>query len=143
MDPNTTQHIVGELAPRVENMVEQGYQQVVITTVEIRLALLRFLEPNFPRLQVLSYQELPPSTQIENFGVITAPANMMALENSSSQLSRVKRSSKKSVECRRDAPFGPNSSLLTWTRFISPRFRASNLNSKSFISARSDSLDAL
>ncbi|MEM7673140.1 MAG: flagellar biosynthesis protein FlhA [Verrucomicrobiota bacterium] len=81
MDPNTTQHIVGELSPRVNSMIEQGYQPVVITTVEIRLALLRFLEPNFPRLHVLSYQELPPSTQIENFGVITAPTEMLSVES--------------------------------------------------------------
>ena len=81
MDPQTTQHIVTELAPRIESMVEQGYQPVVITTVEVRLALLRFLEPNFPRLHVLSYQELPPSTQIENFGVITAPVDLAPVES--------------------------------------------------------------
>ncbi|MCH2155194.1 MAG: flagellar biosynthesis protein FlhA [Opitutales bacterium] len=79
MDPQTTQHIIDELNPRLQSLTESGSLPVLVTSVEIRLALFRFLEPNFPRLNVLSYQELPASTRIENFGVITAPPNMPAI----------------------------------------------------------------
>jgi flagellar biosynthesis protein FlhA len=42
--------------------------------------LRRFLEPSFPRLTVLAYQELPSATEIENAGIITLPAHLVRLE---------------------------------------------------------------
>jgi flagellar biosynthesis protein FlhA len=37
------------------------------------LALRRFLESTFPRLTVVSFQEIPGTYQIENAGIISAP----------------------------------------------------------------------
>ena len=50
----------------------------LVTGTEIRLPLKRFLEPSFPRLVVLSYQELPNTTEIENTGIITPPPQAAA-----------------------------------------------------------------
>jgi len=73
MDPNITEHIIRELTPKVNEMMENGMLPVLITTGELRLAFRRFFEPSFPRLHVLAYQELPNTTQIENFGVVSMP----------------------------------------------------------------------
>jgi flagellar biosynthesis protein FlhA len=54
-------------------MSEQGLVPVLLTTAELRLAFKRFFEPSLPRLAVLSYQELPPQTEIQNFGIIFPP----------------------------------------------------------------------
>jgi flagellar biosynthesis protein FlhA len=36
-----------------------------------------FLEPSFPRLVVLAFQELPAATEIENAGIIQLPAHLV------------------------------------------------------------------
>ena len=43
---------------------------MIVTTSELRLAFRRFMEPSYPQLVVLAYQELPSETQIEPFGAI-------------------------------------------------------------------------
>jgi flagellar biosynthesis protein FlhA len=40
----------------------------------------RFFESSFPRLTVLAFQELPPSTEIENAGIVTVPAHLVRAE---------------------------------------------------------------
>jgi hypothetical protein len=57
-------------------MGSNGITPVIVTTAELRLAFRRFMEPSYPQLVVLAYQELPSETQIEPFGAI-------ALENQS------------------------------------------------------------
>ncbi len=79
MDPALTECLLRELKSRVNDMVEQGLQPVLVTTTELRLAFKRFFEPSFPRLAVLAYQELPNAVQVQNFGVITAPLEEMNL----------------------------------------------------------------
>jgi flagellar biosynthesis protein FlhA len=41
---------------------------------------MRFLEPSFPRLTVLAFQELPAATEIENAGIVPAPASFARAE---------------------------------------------------------------
>ena len=53
---------------------------VIVVSAEIRLPLKRFFESSFPRVAVLAYQELPPATEIENAGIITAPAHVARAE---------------------------------------------------------------
>jgi flagellar biosynthesis protein FlhA len=62
-----------ELTRLGSEFAQAGLTPVLVTGTEIRLPLKRFLEPSFPRLAVLSYQELPNSTEIENTGIITPP----------------------------------------------------------------------
>jgi flagellar biosynthesis protein FlhA len=54
-------------------MAEQGLSAIAIVSAELRLALKRFFEPSLPKLVVLSYQELPPQTEIQNMGIILPP----------------------------------------------------------------------
>ena len=75
LDPALAQHLLQELTQRMTAMSEQGLIPVMLTTAELRLAFKRFFEPSLPRLAVLSYQELPPQTEIQNFGIIVPPAS--------------------------------------------------------------------
>ena len=82
MDPQTTDHLIKELQPRLQDMVEQGIDPIVVTTSELRLPFKRFFEPSFKRLSVLAYQEIPDQVQIQNFGIITMPQNEERPKNS-------------------------------------------------------------
>lgn len=73
MDPRLTQQMLAEMTPRLNDMVEKGYDPIIVTTMELRLAFRRFFEPTFSRLVVLSYQELPNKTHVQNYGVISVP----------------------------------------------------------------------
>jgi flagellar biosynthesis protein FlhA len=53
---------------------------VIVVSTEMRLPLKRFLEPSFPRLTVLAFQELPAATEIENAGIVPAPASFARAE---------------------------------------------------------------
>ena len=73
MDPNLAESIVRELDPKIKEMVEQGLTPILVTTSELRLAFRRYMEPSYPHLAVLAYQELPTETLIEPYGAITLP----------------------------------------------------------------------
>jgi flagellar biosynthesis protein FlhA len=70
MDPNLTEGIIREIEPKIKEMTERGLSPIIVTTTELRLAFRRFMEPSYPQLVVLAYQELPTETQIEPFGAI-------------------------------------------------------------------------
>jgi len=70
LDPITTRHLLDELGRRTIDPAQSGQPAVVIVGTEVRLALKRFFESSFPRLAILSFQELPPNTEIENAGII-------------------------------------------------------------------------
>lgn len=73
IDPTTGRHLLQELTRLAGEFSQAGITPVLVTGTEIRLPLKRFLEPSFPRLVVLSYQELPNTTEIENLGIVTLP----------------------------------------------------------------------
>jgi flagellar biosynthesis protein FlhA len=73
MDPEITEGILQEIDPKIKEMTEQGLTPLLITTSELRLAFRRFMEPSYPQLIILSYQELPTETRIEPYGSITLP----------------------------------------------------------------------
>lgn len=76
LDPSMAHHLLNELGQKTADLVQSGYPSVLVVGAEIRLPLKRFLEPSLPRLNVLAYQELPASTEIENVGIITTPASV-------------------------------------------------------------------
>ncbi len=76
IDPQSAQHLLNELTQRMTAMSEQGLAPVLITTSELRLAFRRFFEPSLTKLSVLSYQELPAQTEIQNFGIIAMPTHL-------------------------------------------------------------------
>jgi flagellar biosynthesis protein FlhA len=73
MDPPTAQHIIGELTTRFDAAGDSSEMQVLVTTQELRLPFKRFFEPTFPRMAILSYQEIPNKVQLQNAGIIPAP----------------------------------------------------------------------
>jgi len=73
LDAHSAQYLLRELTVRSNSMSEQGLSAIAIVSAELRLALKRFFEPSLPKLIVLSYQELPPQTEIQNMGIILPP----------------------------------------------------------------------
>jgi len=80
LDPTMGRHLLDELTRRVADLVSQGSPNVLVVSTEMRLPLKRFLEPSFPRVTVLAFQELPAATEIENAGIVPAPANFARSE---------------------------------------------------------------
>jgi flagellar biosynthesis protein FlhA len=80
LDPATTRHLVDELNRRTVELAAQNLPVVVAVSTEIRLPLRRFLEPSFPRLSVLAFQEIPAPIEIENVGIIAPPAGLIRTE---------------------------------------------------------------
>ncbi|HEY0944231.1 MAG TPA: flagellar biosynthesis protein FlhA [Opitutaceae bacterium] len=74
LDPMLGRHVLTEISTRTAALTEAGQPAIVIVGAELRLPIKRFLEPSFPRLNLLAYQELPASTEIENAGIVTLPA---------------------------------------------------------------------
>ena len=74
IDPQMAQHLLQELSRKMSEMAERGQVPVLITTSELRLAFRRFFEPSLSKLVVLSYQELPAQTEIQNVGIVLPPA---------------------------------------------------------------------
>lgn len=80
LDPSLTQHLLHELNQRINDMSEQGYQPILITSADVRLPFRRFFEPSFPQLIVLSYQEFPNDIQIQTFSIITMPSEISGMK---------------------------------------------------------------
>ncbi len=80
LDPATGRHMLDEINRKTADLVHAGNLPVLIVSTEIRLPMKRFFESSFPRLAVLSYQELPASTEIENAGIITLPPHLARTE---------------------------------------------------------------
>ena len=70
IEPTVTQELLKHLTPLLNNMTEQSLDPIVLTSNELRLPFKRFFEPSFPKMIVLSYQELPNDIQIRNFGIL-------------------------------------------------------------------------
>jgi flagellar biosynthesis protein FlhA len=73
LDPNLAHHLLNELTRRSNEMIESGLTPIVMITAEARLAFKRFFETSLPKLVVLSYHELPPQTEIQNFAIVQPP----------------------------------------------------------------------
>ena len=80
LDPATGRHLMEQITRYTNEMVQAGQPSVLVVSAEIRLPLKRFFESSFPRLTVLSFQELPSATEIENAGIITAPVHVARAE---------------------------------------------------------------
>ena len=51
-----TEGIIKEIEPKIKEMTEKGLTPLIVTTSELRLAFRRFMEPSYPQLVVLAYQ---------------------------------------------------------------------------------------
>ncbi len=75
VEPATGRYLVEELGKRC-SVAGSDLPPIMIVSTEVRLALRRFLEPSFPRLVVLAFQELPAAIEIENSGIVALPAHL-------------------------------------------------------------------
>ena len=73
LDPQLAQYLLRELALKANDMIENGLLPVLVTAAEIRLPFKRFFEPSLPKLNIISYQELPASSEIRNHSIIQFP----------------------------------------------------------------------
>ncbi len=73
LDPQIAQYLLRELAIKANDQIENGLLPILVTAAEIRLPFKRFFEPSLPKLNILSYQELPSSTEIMNHAIILFP----------------------------------------------------------------------
>jgi len=80
LDPATGHHLLNELNQRSADLIQQGLPAALVVSAEIRLPIKRFFEPSVPRLVVLSFQELPASTEVENAGFISLPPHLNRIE---------------------------------------------------------------
>lgn len=71
LDPQTAHGVLARLTALMKEMMDSGYSPVVLTMSELRLPFKRFFEASLTRLVVISYQEIPPEVEIENFGVVS------------------------------------------------------------------------
>ena len=77
LDPATVRHLLDEVNRRSAEFAAKNLTAALVVSTETRLALRRFLEPSFPRLLVLAFQELPAATEIENAGIIPIPPHLV------------------------------------------------------------------
>jgi flagellar biosynthesis protein FlhA len=80
LDPESTRHLLEEISRRTGALISAGQPPVLVVSTEIRLPLKRFFESSLPRVVVLAFQELPGATEIENAGIIPAPATALRIE---------------------------------------------------------------
>ena len=80
LEPAIGRHLLDEFSRRTTEMAQAGSATVLVVSADARLPLKRFFEPSFPRLIVLSFQELPSSTEIENAGIVPLPMNFVRSE---------------------------------------------------------------
>jgi flagellar biosynthesis protein FlhA len=73
LEPMIGRHLLDEFSRRTTELAQAGLPAVLVVSADVRLPLKRFFEPSFPRLTILSFQELPTSTEIDNAGIVPAP----------------------------------------------------------------------
>ena len=81
LEPLLGRHLLDEFSRRTAELAQSGLPTVLVVSADARLPLKRFFEPSFPRLVVLSFQELPSSSEIENAGIVPLPLNFVRAEN--------------------------------------------------------------
>ena len=80
LDPAIGRHLLDEFSRRTTELAQAGSVAVLVVSADARLPLKRFFEPSFPRMIVLSFQELPASSEIENAGIVPLPMNYVRPE---------------------------------------------------------------
>lgn len=65
IEPSMARHIHKQLSDGVEQLTRDGYSVLLLCSPLIRLGLKRFFADTFPTLQVLAYNEIPSTVQLE------------------------------------------------------------------------------
>jgi len=90
IDPTTAHEVLGQLMRLMSEMNNEGYTPLIVVMQELRLGFKRFFESTLSRLVVISYQEIPPSTEIENYGIIQTPSSVDRINAENRQMTEAK-----------------------------------------------------
>jgi flagellar biosynthesis protein FlhA len=66
--PREAEKLLRAVEGKVQEAIDRGYQPVLLCSPVIRFYLRRFLEKQFPRLPVLSYNELEADLEVQVIG---------------------------------------------------------------------------
>ena len=70
LEPNLAQHIIEQTQTVVDQVINDGYQPILLTTPVIRRHVRHLLERFMPQVTVLSNNELTGQTQIRSLGTV-------------------------------------------------------------------------
>jgi len=70
LDPAMTDVILDRVGKEIDRMQTAGHVAVAICSPNIRLAFRRLLEPRFPTLAVISYNEVLPDVELISTGMV-------------------------------------------------------------------------
>lgn len=70
LEPRLAEQLIRKLAPLVEGMMRQSLMPVLLCGPEVRRYLKTFTRRTFPRLAVLSVNEVPPTVELKSFAVL-------------------------------------------------------------------------
>ena len=73
LDPDLARHLLQSVSTLVQQQIAEGRHPVLICSPQIRIALYRFLSATHEDLKVLSFADVPSTTQLKSVGVISAP----------------------------------------------------------------------
>lgn len=71
LDPQSNKKLLEVIAAKLDEVIKDGFHPVVICSPAIRLTFKRITERIDPKLDVLSYNEIPTNIKVENIGLIS------------------------------------------------------------------------
>ena len=73
LDPDLARHLLQSVSTLVQQQIAEGRHPILICSPQIRIAIYRFLSATHEDLKVLSFADVPSTTQLKSVGVISAP----------------------------------------------------------------------
>jgi len=73
LSPAQVNKLFEEISDKAEQMSEVGSQPILIVSPPVRHTIKNFIEPVFPNISVISYNELTPETEVKTIGEINYP----------------------------------------------------------------------
>jgi flagellar biosynthesis protein FlhA len=71
MDPGHSQKLIEAISKKMEEVSVMQQTPVILCSPAIRMYVRQLLERYFPRLPILSYNELEPNVEVQSVGVVT------------------------------------------------------------------------
>ncbi len=71
LDPQVSNKIFEVVGVEVEKLEGMGYEPIILTSPIVRVYFKRMLEQAYPRLVVLSYNEVDPKIEIKSIGMVS------------------------------------------------------------------------
>ncbi|MBN2280459.1 MAG: flagellar biosynthesis protein FlhA [Candidatus Marinimicrobia bacterium] len=73
LSPDQVNKLFDDISEKAEQMSEVGSQPIVIVSPPVRHTIKNFIEPVFPNINVISYNELTSDTEVKTMGEIGYP----------------------------------------------------------------------